>query len=182
MPSLNKIRVYLAGNMESVPDFISWRDEITIELKKLGIICLDPSKEVFINTLPESLDFRDKLIKMRESNTPGEFEMMQEYMKGIVQKDLRMVDLADFIICFLTPESPTFGTTHELINAAQDRKPILFILKDWRKIPLWLARYCRKPEIFPDIESLMSYLIGVHKNRIEVDSIRWKLLKPEFRG
>jgi len=178
---LYKTRAYLAGNMETVADFQSWRDEVTVKLNKMGVICLDPSKETFINTRAENEEFRDSLIRLRESDVPGDFEKMQEIMKSIIRKDLRLVDLADFIICFLTPESPTYGTTHELVNAANDRKPIVFVMRDYKKIPLWVSRYSKKSEIFQDIDGLVGYLQEVNDGKVTLDENRWKLLKPEYR-
>jgi nucleoside 2-deoxyribosyltransferase len=167
--------------MESMADFESWRDKITIGLKRLGIICLDPTKETFCNTSAESMDVRDKLIKMRESGIDGDYEKVQKVMTAIVRKDLRLVDISDFIICFLTPESPTYGTTHELVNAAMDKKPILFVMRDWKKVPLWLLRYVNKKDIFPDIDSILNYLSDINDNKIVLDEAKWKLLKLEYR-
>ncbi len=152
-------RVYLAGNIENSNDFKSWRDIIAARLKKLGIISLDPTKEVFIKSFKEDVDYRNQLLKLRENK---QFDELTAIMKKIVSKDLRMVDVSDFTIFYIEPDCPTYGTTHELVNAAMDRKPILMVISDKRKLPLWYFRYVKAEHLFESIEELYDYIAAIN--------------------
>jgi len=175
---LYNTRVYLGGNIENSNDFCGWRDDLAKEFEKLSIICLDPTKDVFIKSFIENKKMNQTIKKWRED---GEFDKLQRVMKKIVSKDLRMVDICDFAIFRLEPETPTFGTIHELINCATDRKPILILIDDKHKLPLWILRYVDMNCVFENKSSLMSFLISVDKKEKTLDDRFWKILQPEYR-
>ncbi len=170
-------RVYLAGNIENSNDFKSWRDIIAVRLKKLGIVSLDPTKEVFIKSFKEDIDYRNQLLKMREE---GRFDELTEIMKKIVGKDLRMVDISDFTIFYIEPDCPTYGTTHELVNAAMDRKPILMVISDKRKLPLWYFRYVKAEHLFESIEELYDYIAAINDGSTKINENEWKILDKKY--
>ena len=123
---MNKLKntiCYLCGNMENTEDAENWRDSFTKDLEKINIKVLNPTRPMFHDQLSESEDMRNKFKKMRENN---EFSELHDIMKNIIRRDLRAVDLSTFVIVKLEPNKATWGTTHEVIQASSQRKPIFF--------------------------------------------------------
>src|SRR5690606_15065102 len=89
---------YLAGPMTAVSDFgTAWRQELTQDLRQLGIVVLDPCDKA-IEIGVEDADARRTL---HENHKAGNLAAVQKQMKVIRRVDLRCVDLASFIVCRL---------------------------------------------------------------------------------
>jgi nucleoside 2-deoxyribosyltransferase len=157
---------------------MAWRAVLQEALGRMGIICLSPTDDVFIGHVREDKAMNNNLKKWRQA---GEFDKVQAAMKQIVQKDLRMVDISDFIIFNVDVDRPTWGTTHELVQAAFERKPVLLIVKDRARTPLWFMRYVGKESIFETLESVIQHLEGIHRGTIPFDVRYWKVLLEQYR-
>lgn len=175
---LRGTRTYLAGNLESSSDTTNWRSYIKSELKKLGIISFNPMEQNFTNDTAESDDTRNGLISQREL---GKWEDVSTFMKATIEKDLRLIDISDFIIFNFEFDKPTFGTTHELVIAQLQKKPIFLIVKDRTKVPLWIMGLVPEKYIYDSIDDVLEILSDIHSGVIKIDSSRWRLLKKEFR-
>ncbi len=175
---LHGCRVYLSGNIENANDPNIWRDELTVELNKMGIVCLNPLKDTFIGAFKENRKFFEKLKDLMKR---GELDKVHNLMKPIVQKDLRMVDISDFSIFNIDVDSPTWGTTHEFIQNGQQRKPAFLIIKDKSKVPLWYIRYMNPEYIFENTKDLLEYVKGIHEGKIKIDTKYWRILLDQYK-
>lgn len=175
---LYRTRTYLAGNLEFSSETTNWRTQVKQELEPLGIICFDPMQGNFINDQDESDEYRNKIISQRES---GNWEEVQNFMKGVIEKDLRLIDIVDFVIFKFEFDKPTYGTTHELIMAQAEKKPIFVVADDKRKVPLWLVGLLPEKYIYDSIESVISTVKLINSGEKPIDSRRWHLLKEKYR-
>ena len=133
MNMLNGTYCYLGGNLENTDDAEGWRKILSSHLKSLGVVCLDPTKQMFKNQCAESEDVRKQLKQWRGN---CEYEKISDFMKAVIRRDLRAIDISTFTIFKLEPEKPTWGTVHEIVLASQQRKPILILIDEIQKMPL----------------------------------------------
>lgn len=174
MNILKQTTCYLAGNLEHTGDAEGWRDRLTKELNKLDVKVLDPTKQMFLGQIAETEEIREQLKTWRENE---QFSLIHDFMKEAIRRDLRAVDLSTFVICRLEPEKPTFGTITEITVAAMQRKPLLFILKDRKKMPLWLIGMVNMDFVFNSEEDLLTYLRAANDGLIGLDTKYWKIPK-----
>lgn len=174
MNYLNGKRVYLAGaiSMDST-DGVSWREEITGRLTDFGIIVDDPCKTVISNGKGEvgadKAYFR-QLIKERK------FEQLKKEFYPVVRKDLRSVDLANFLIVGHDPEIPTVGTIHEIVIATHiEKKPVLLFCPEEKldKLNPWMLTFLKKQWIFTNWNDMFNYLKEIDKGNL--DTSHWVL-------
>ena len=178
MGLLNRTRTYLAGNLEFSRETTNWRKYIKKELGKLGIICFNPMEKNFINDQEESDEHRNELIRAREA---GEWDKVHAYMKGCIQKDLRLIDIVDFVIFKFEFDVPTFGTPHEFYVANFEKKPIFVIAEDKRKVPLWLVGLLKEKYIYKNVDEVIEMLRKIDSGEVVMDSSRWRILREELR-
>lgn len=174
MNILNQTTCYLAGNLQHTDDAEGWRDRLTSELNKLNVKVLDPTKQMFLGQEAETEEIREQLKAWREEEN---FPAIHDFMKEAIRRDLRAVDLSTFVICRLEPEKPTFGTITEITVAAMQRKPLLFILKDRKKMPLWLIGMVNMDFVFNSEEGLLMYLKLANDGLTKLDTKYWKIPK-----
>lgn len=167
---------YLVGNLEYTEDGHQWREQVANNLSSLGVKCFDPNKEHFVNQPSEDQKTRNKL---KEARAAGNWDFVCKEMRAIVRRDLRYVDSSNFIICRLEPQLPTFGTTWELCEAARQRKPVLFYLKDKTEFPMWFAGIFNMDLVFENWPQMFSYLIKIDRGDIYADPKYWKILINE---
>jgi nucleoside 2-deoxyribosyltransferase len=153
-------RVYLSGSMHSLKDSgVSWREEITPRLEKLGIIVSDPCKKT---TLPQN--GKDEIgadkEKFKKIILDQNWKKLKEDFWEIVRTDLREVDKCDFVIFCYDPLSPTVGTIHELVVATFEKKVILL---KYDKSQLdhfnpWIATFVKEHHFFHDWDDMFMHL------------------------
>jgi nucleoside 2-deoxyribosyltransferase len=177
---LKGTRVYLAGNMEynESSAIHDWRADITNKLSKMGIICLSPTEQTFVDQPEETDEQRAKLIEQRNC---GNLQAVHEYMVPVVQKDLRLVDICDFFIAVMNPLLPTFGTMHELVAANTQKKPMFISVGDVTKTPLWNLGVLKPQYFYNSYLDIVDTLTKIDSGEMEIDSNRWRLLKSEYR-
>lgn len=176
MNILNKTICYLAGNLENTSDAEGWRDRFAKKLSLLGVTPLDPTKKMFLDQLEETEEVRKEL---KEWRSTGQFDKLHSFMKEIIRRDLRAVDLTTFCIFKLEPSKPSFGTIHELVVASQQRKPLLFLIDDIKQMPLWLVGLINMNYVFENEEDLFNYLNLVNNGKISLDTKYWKILSDD---
>lgn len=133
---LEKTRVYLSGPMDFVGSrviekYLGWRSIITPIFKALSIRVLDPWNK------PKIRGHRDYGI---EGILPNKSEYEKDFWKNpksrakysedfweTVHIDLRMTDLADFVVAFVPTNIYSVGTVHEIVVAREQHKPVLLI-------------------------------------------------------
>ena len=175
---LKNTKVYLAGNMEHTDDSVNWRNYMAYNLKEMDIKVLSPLDTMFINQNGETDADRCRLKRERQLEN---YEYVAEYMKGIVQKDLRLIDLSDYVIVNMEIKKPTFGTIHELVIAIQQKKPVFLAVGDKRDCPLWLLGIVNPKYIYNNIDEILSMIRKIDSGDREIDIKRWRLLLPEHR-
>lgn len=175
---LGGTKTYLAGNLEFSKDASNWRDLIELQLSQINITCLSPIKVTFENQKEESEQDREGLKAMRER---GDWDGVTTYMKGVIKKDLRLIDLSDFVIFNFEFEKPTFGTMHELVVAEQQRKPMFITCQDLKTVPLWVMGLINKKYFYPSVSHIINSIKAINSGECEIDDNRWYLLKKELR-
>lgn len=174
MSYLNGSRCYLAGAITSdKTDGVSWREEITERLKALGVTVDDPTKTTIASGKGEvgadKAYFR-QLIKDRK------FDQLKKEFYPIVRKDLRSVDLANFLIVGHDPEIPTVGTIHEIVIATHiEKKPVLFYCPEEKldKLNPWMLTFLKKQWIFTNWNDMFNYLGSINNGHL--DTSHWVL-------
>lgn len=153
---------YLSGPITAAnDDGVGWRQEITPKLIELGLKVYDPT------TITESVGevgkhklLFKKLIKKRN------FKKCKELFWPIARRDLRMVDLSDFLIFFYDPDLPMFGTVDEIVTASRlQKKPVLMYVPEEKitKINPWSLVLIKEECIFTDWNKLFKYLEKINK-------------------
>lgn len=178
MGLLNRTRVYLAGNLENSSDTTNWREYVEKELSKIGIICFNPMKKNFVMDTVEDDEFRNTMIKRREL---GDWDTVHDFMKGCIQKDLRLIDISDYVIFKFEFDKPTYGTIHELILSNFERKPVFLICENKNKVPLWLVGLLPEKYIYSSVDEVIDMLNRIDSGHVKADSKRWRLLKETLR-
>lgn len=178
MGLLNRTRVYLAGNLENSSDTTNWREHIEEELSKIGIICFNPMKKNFVTDTAEDDGFRNSLIKRRDA---GDWKTVHDFMKGCIQKDLRLIDISDYVIFKFEFDKPTYGTLHEFFMAHIQKKPVFVIAEHKNKVPLWLVGLLPEKYIYESVDSTIDMIKNIDSGKVKGDSSRWRLLTENLR-
>lgn len=178
MNLLKRARVYCAGNLEYTSDSKNWRQSIKDTLGPRGVSILSPIEPMFVGQQGETPEFRASLLDARANL---EFDKVEEFMKGVIERDLRMIDIADFCIFNIETEKPTFGTLHELVVATQQQKPVFVTVTDLSKCPLWIIGLVKRKHLYASIDEIIDTVIKIDSGDIVMNSKKWKLLNPELR-
>jgi nucleoside 2-deoxyribosyltransferase len=151
---LSGLRCYLAGPIEySDSEQKNFFDHSDLEnfLVSLNVKTLNPRKISF-EGISEIQD-RKKFFENED------FEEIRRQMKIIVRKDLRSVDISDFVIAYLPKDVKTTGTIHEIIEGDKQQKPVLILCPEGIKhIPSWFFGILPIRYFFDSIENLKDYL------------------------
>lgn len=164
---------YLVGPIEYDDNCADWRNNITKLLKTINVKCFDPNKDHFINQPTETQDDRNLLKSQRNRN---EWDAISKYMKRVISRDLRMVDLSTFVIGKIDSKVPTYGTIHEIVIASLQKKPILIYTDNKKKFPLWLAGILNMDLVFESWDEIFDYLKKINSGAIYADPKYWKIL------
>ena len=179
MKKLNNTSTYLAGYMEFGKDGANWRSDVTHWLNNIGVKVFNPYEKPFIEQIEEN---EDKTEYLRGEMRQGRFEEAQHHMKRIRALDLAMVDKADFLIAYIDPAIPTYGTVDEICHAARLRKPVFTVVKGGvSEVPLWILATLPMSQFFDSFTELQCHLEQISDGGIEVDNKYWRLLRPEWR-
>lgn len=134
---LESTRVYLSGPMDFVGSrviekYLGWRAIITPIMKSLGVTVLDPWNK------PELKGHGDEYGKEGVAHSKADYEKdfwtneKTRFKFGkdfwqTVHIDLRMTDVADFLLAFVPTNIYSVGTVHEIVMARGQHKPVLMI-------------------------------------------------------
>ena len=104
-------RCYLCGPMDFAKDGgVECRHRLQQELKDLGVIWLDPTCKPTEEVVE---DLANRQLRTREKEA-GHFDIVATMMSNIRRIDLRLVDLADFLVVHLDLDVYSVGTYNEL--------------------------------------------------------------------
>ena len=167
------MRCYLSGAMDNSDDNgKGWRKRITPFLESLGVVVLNPCEKPMPPN-PELIevekrDFRETLKISRD------FDTLSSRFGLLRVLDLRMVDMADFLIINLDNDIPSCGTYEEMVRANSMKNPILIrCVQGKTKIPNWIWGMIPHEHVFGTWKDLKHYLLHVNSDE-EVDHMkRW---------
>jgi len=163
---------YLAGPMDRIEDGgIVWRQELTPKLRAMGLGVLDPCDKpcAFGEEGPE---FRDKINRLK---IQGDFETAKALMRDISAIDLRMIDIAHFVIVYMNIDVHMCGTYHEAFTAVQQKKPILVMCEQGREnVPNWMFGVMPYQHMFDSWDDLLAYLDRVNSGEETRHYNRWR--------
>jgi len=185
MKNKNKLkgsRFYSAGPLEMNSDknALDWRLQVHNELSKLGIIHLDPTKEMFDDGVVESNDIRKNF---RDEVYKGNWDEVVDYFSKVIYKDCRLLDVSDFVVFnWHDFKTPTFGTHTELWLAINQKKPVFVICENINEVPFWIMGLLKSRSYFyQSVESCIETIKKIDSGEIPMESRKWKLLREELR-
>ena len=173
MNNLSGLRCYFAHPIENhkSDDYIGeQKNTLKTFLKSRGSVFIDP-KNISFHGISELLD-KDEIIQEHG------YEELRRQMKAIVRKDLRSVDVSDFVVGYLPKDIKTTGTIHEIIQSDNQKKPTLLVCPDGiDNLPAWFFGIIPIEYMFNSIENLIDYLNEIDKADIEeIEDDRWQFI------
>ena len=192
---LNKTRTYLIGPMQYAEGRY-WREDFSEFLTGINVTIFDPYKKPFINAPEEdekTHEWMEELMKKGDWQSPYDstaecnfigsgYDEVANHMKKVRNFDLSMVDAADFIICYLNAEVPTFRTMEQLSWAARCKKPTFIIMEGGKvKTPFWVMGMFPHKYIYNSFDEVKDILTKINNGSVAADSDRWRLFKHELR-
>jgi hypothetical protein len=142
--------------MDRAPDAgIGWRQHIKQDLNDLEIVWLDPTQK------PIDIGLEDQESRARRAlaKATGDYDTITKEMKIIRHVDLRMTDVADFVILHLDTDIYSFGTIEELVTANRMKKPIVVHIEQGKhSAPDWLFAMVPHQMIFSTWHEVYDYL------------------------
>lgn len=166
--------VYLSGAMDAAPDLgIGWRDKFTNLAQHLDLDIIDPCKKP-PNCSVEVQDGHRVSQTLRDSKN---WSGMQSFVKRLRREDLRFVDISDFLVVYIDPDVPSYGTPDEVYTAERQKKPLFCIVKGGiERLPVWLFGVFETHEIFSTVEECVAHLEKIDSGEIPLDD-RWVLIR-----
>jgi hypothetical protein len=155
--------------MDFSPDYgVGWREKIMADLSSYGITWLNPCNKPTVHA-PEG---PDTYAKLRDAKERGDYDYVHDIMQPIRCIDLRLVDVADFLIVHIDLRVPMLGTVEEITTANRSKKPILVHVEQGKaSISNWLFAMLPHSMIFSTWDELYRYLEDVNAG-IRTDK-RW---------
>lgn len=161
-------RCYLSGPIEQQdPDALNWRTEPLRRLsEEFELDMFDPFSD------PKQARW-EEIVKAKADKN---YEELREIARDFVRKDLGKVDRSDILIAYCPYKVPTTGTTHEVINANDRKKPTLLVCPEGKiNVPLWYYGFVPLEFMFSSWEELYSYLHEVNAG-LHIDQYRWSFV------
>ena len=158
--------------MDRVPDAGAvWWECLSKEIKRLGVGVFNPCDKPS-DFAPEDEGTREKINQLKER---GDYSEVASIMKPICSVDLRMVDIAHFIVMNLDMDTHLCGSYHEAFLAIAQKKPVLIRCKQGvNDMPNWMFGVVPHQLMFSSWSQLMDYLHHIN-NYPEVDHLdRWR--------
>jgi hypothetical protein len=178
---LNGARVYLSGPMDFVASRAAekkhgWRNRVSQFLQRRGVTVFDPWYKPGVRGLHEYGREDEKSgerIKSRWTYTRGRAGAQARAWCArqfweMLHIDLRMVDTSDFTISYCPTNIYSVGTSHEIIMATLQHKPVLFV---------------SPPIVFPALHDLREHLRGDRRGRELLERLELEIpIKENSRG
>jgi len=176
----NKLRgqcAYLAGPMDRVEDGgIIWRRNITPLLKSMGVGVLDPSNKP-TSFAEETPEFRDQMQYLKDQNS---FLEVRRRMRDITAIDLRMIDIAHFVVMYMNIDIHMCGSYHEAFLAIQQKKPLLIMCEQGiTQVPHWMFGIMPHQHMFSSWDDLLNYLHSIDEGKDTKHYNRWRFFDFE---
>jgi hypothetical protein len=178
MKNLSESICYLSGAIDRAPDLgKGWRNEFITKTLHLNMQVIDPCNKPASCVHEVTGDVRT-VSTMREK---GEWHELQRFVKQFRREDLRFTDVSDFLVVYIDPNVPSYGTLDELFTAEDQKKPCLCIVKGGlAALPTWLFGVFNLDEVFATIDECVSYLNKIDSGEIKMDR-RWVVFRKQLR-
>ena len=168
---LKGMRAYLCGPMEFAEDNgIGWRDDMSdFIIIELGGIPINPANKPtdLVPEDPTSIANRKRLKQTDLNAYAKECRLMRCV-------DLRLTDIADYMIVHLDQKVPSCGTWEELFIANRSKKPIIVHYAQGKlSAPDWLFGTLPHEMIFSTWVDVKDYLLHIHKDHDIKTQKRW---------
>lgn len=182
MGILYKTKGYLCGNLEYEQEGFTkeWRNYFKEKVKDMGITCFSPLDKVFKDFgEPETHGFQTHL---KDALQRGEYQYVHEKMKVVRDRDLRMVDLANFLVTVINPNIPTIGTIDEVLTGLEQRKPVLMVIPGlgYKGLALWLTSYFKPHWVYDSIDGAINELKKIDSGEIKLNLKYWRIPNEEY--
>lgn len=177
---------YLSGAMEFVADNgVGWRRKfISLAVEAgLDIVSIDPTNKP--GDGPQAGEDKEHQIRLQKE---GRWAELQKYVGGYRRLDLRYVDLSDFLVAFIDPSVPQWGTADEIYFAESQHKPMFFIIEGGlARLPRWLfdvidiedEKTGRRCNVFETVEDVIDELV-FYDNGLTPMSDDWVLIRKHI--
>jgi hypothetical protein len=158
--------------MDFAPDNgVGWRQAVREELNDLGVIWLDPTRKPTNEAIE---DIENRQARAHEKQT-GHFDVVSTMMSPIRKVDLRLVDIADFVLVHLDLDIYSVGTYNELFEADRQNKPIIIHMEQGKqRLPDWLFATVPHQMVFSTWPEVYTYLRHVAQDPAAETFKRWK--------
>ena len=180
MGKLNEAICYLSGPIDKAQDLgKGWRKEFIAKSSHIGMSIIDPCNKPASFVHEVTGDVRT-VTKMREEK---KWQELQQFVKKFRREDLRFTDVSDFLVVYIDPDVPSYGTLDELFTAEDQKKPLFCIVKGGiDKLPTWLFGVFRLEEVFSNVDECIAHINKIDKGEINIeDDRRWVLFRKELR-
>lgn len=175
---LAKTKTYLVGPIQYACGR-KWRKEIAEFLHLKNITVLDPYKGQMVGDSPEDEKLHTWFNQLVANN---DFETLSKELKKIRCRDLRFVDLSDYLIGYINQDIYTCGTWEEIFLANRQKKQIFLVVEGGlKKCPFWVFGAIPYKFIFDSFEKLKNYLDAIDLGKEPITNTRLHLLKKEYR-
>lgn len=174
---LGGMRAYLSGPMEYVADGGSgWRDRITPILESMGTHVLDPCKQ------SQGISELERVALIKRYRMEHNWEAIRELAKPMRNFDLRMVDIADFLVIYINPKVQMCGTWEEIFLANREKKPMLVVWEGGKEaVSSWFFGVIHHSNIFSNFDELIERIELINSGKYPMDD-RWILFKGLHDG
>jgi nucleoside 2-deoxyribosyltransferase len=179
LDNYSSFHVYLAGPIDFVDDAgKGFRNELKTKLMEIGLkknMILDPTdKPVTYDGYQDFDTEKEHYYSLRKHR---QWDELQRLARMTIHVDLRLVDKSDLIIAVLNPQVPMFGTIHEIVQARQQKKPVIMIDPRGREgTSIWAIGLVGYTHIFKTIDESVDYLKDIFNGTIDVDDTEWLFL------
>ena len=145
---------------------------MTPYLEKMGLTILDPTNKPVsqcrYNEIGDEKEHIQKLVNLKR------WDELRTMAKEIVLVDLRMVEVADFLIAYVDKDIHICGTYDEIFESLRRRKPTLIVHKGGKaEMSMWLRGKMNHNFVFENFDELYEYLEALHDGTVEPDYTRW---------
>ena len=172
MNRLKGTTCYLCGPMDRVEGGGKlWRSILSKKIKEMGIGVFDPCDKPS-NFAPEDEDTRRVV---NDYKKVGRYDIVSNIMKPICAVDLRMVDIAHFIIMNLDVDNHLCGSYHEAFLGVAQKKPVIVRCKQGKKnLPNWMFGVIPHQMVFSSWSEVHEYLHHVNEDEDVEHLNRWR--------
>jgi hypothetical protein len=149
---------------------MGWRQSLKESLSDLGVFWLDPTQKP-TDIGAETLETKQELLQARAAR---DYDAVHKLMRIIRCVDLRLVDISDFLILHLDPDTPSYGSWEEVAQGNRQKKPIIVHVKGGKeRTPLWLLAMLPHQLIFSTWDEVHHYLRHIAHDAVIDRLNRW---------